>query len=1089
VILADPEAEWTAALTLRERRSDGRTPGVFDPARARRRLDRWRALPGFEAGELFERRLAADDLSVETLLALLGESSRDLAARVAAEPPWLRQIRAAYSAPPAAEPLPWPIRSPDDRTELLALVEPLARAGLDRVRAEVGDLAHLFLAALADRLRVLWVRVLVVELQAARMEGVLDGDTPAERYRSFVGRLRDPAVALGVLRRYPVLARDAARRVRQWETASLELVRRLAADHDVIVDRFAGGRDPGELVEVTAGLGDAHRDGRSVAILRFASGLRLVYKPRSLSIDRAFQRLLSWVGERGFEPRYRTLAVLDRGDYGWVEHVAPAPCASRAEVERFYRRQGGYLALLYLLEGTDFHMENLVAAGEHPVLVDLETLFHPQVYVDDPHRPAAAGGRGFHDSVLRIGLLPQRIWGDDEHGGVDLGGLGSADDQLTRPFWTPVDGGTDAMRFEKRPQRVDAGTNRPRLAGGDGAPIGAQCFAEAVEAGFRELYRLLIEHRRVLSAPGGPLAAFAGVEARVVLRPTATYGTLLMESGHPHAAGEALERARLFDRLWSGARSRPWLAAVVPHEIAALERGDVPRFTAHPDSRDLGTDTGERIPDVFPEPGLERARRCLDALSERDLDRQAWLIRASLGILTLESGEGGRLATTIEEAQAPPADELVRAAGAIGEHLENLAFREGDDVRWLSSQALGPGHWALLDAPADLYLGSPGIALFLAHLGKLTGDGGATALAAAALATVRRGLDGTPPEALAIGAFNGWGGLIHAFTHLGLLWDEPELLAEAEALAARVREGLAADEHHDLLAGAAGALLALLGLDDARPSDAARDAAVACGEHLLARAVPMARGVGWVMKAAGPRPLAGLSHGAAGISLALLHLARRTGDERFHRAALDGLDYERSLYDPERRNWPDLRDGAAELSQVHGEGEEHFMCGWCHGAAGIGLARVASLPLLDDGAEREAALEEIHTAVETTLAEGLQGNHSLCHGALGNLDFLLQAARALDDRRLEERVRRLASGVLRSIERDGWLHGLPRGAEPLGLMVGLAGIGHGLLRLAAPDAVPSLLTLELPTIEETAYGRVARAVPGGVRWGRRLPTE
>ena len=40
-------------------------------------------------------------------------------------------------------------------------------------------------------------------------------------------------------------------------------------------------------------------------------------------------------------------------------------------MKRFYERQGGYLALLYMLQATDFHHENLIAAGEHPVLLDL----------------------------------------------------------------------------------------------------------------------------------------------------------------------------------------------------------------------------------------------------------------------------------------------------------------------------------------------------------------------------------------------------------------------------------------------------------------------------------------------------------------------------------------------------------------------------------------------------------------------------------------------------------------------------------------------------------------------------------------------
>src|SRR5690606_9751936 len=125
-----------------------------------------------------------------------------------------------------------------------------------------------------------------------------------------------------------------------------------------------------------------------------------------------FQRLLTWLNARGAEPVFRTLEVLDRGDHGWVEFVSPAACGSEEEVGRFYRRQGGYLALLHLLEATDFHYENLIAAGEHPVLVDLETLFHPGVEGSELQRSEERVGLAIQDTVLRVGLLPHRIWSE-----------------------------------------------------------------------------------------------------------------------------------------------------------------------------------------------------------------------------------------------------------------------------------------------------------------------------------------------------------------------------------------------------------------------------------------------------------------------------------------------------------------------------------------------------------------------------------------------------------------------------------------------------------------------------------------------------
>ena len=59
---------------------------------------------------------------------------------------------------------------------------------------------------------------------------------------------------------------------------------------------------------------------------------------------------------------------------------------------------------------------------------------------------------------------------------------------------------------------------------------------------------------------------------------------------------------------------------------------------------------------------------------------------------------------------------------------------------------------------------------------------------------------------------------------------------------------------------------------------------------------------------------------------------------------------------------------------------------------------------------------------------------------------------------------RRAALILEEIDREGWLCGVPLGVESPGLMTGLAGIGYGLLRLAEPTRVPSVLVLEPPML-------------------------
>jgi lantibiotic modifying enzyme len=173
------------------------------------------------------------------------------------------------------------------------------------------------------------------------------------------------------------------------------------------------------------------------------------------------------------------------------------------------------------------------------------------------------------------------------------------------------------------------------------------------------------------------------------------------------------------------------------------------------------------------------------------------------------------------------------------------------------------------------------------------------------------------------------------------------------------------------------------------------------------------------------------------------------------RAAEEAFAYERGIFSAEARNWPDLREQG-------GEGARPFLTMWCHGAPGAGLARLLSLRHADSPELRQEAAD----AIATTLEQGFGKNHSLCHGDLGNLDVLRQAARITNDAALDARSDALASSVLESISTQGWLCGVPLGVESPGLMTGLAGVGYGLLRLAEPDGVPSVLSLDLPKESE-----------------------
>ncbi len=1072
------EWRWQKALTLAERARLHRGAAAGDSAsefdeRSRKRLAKWKAQSPFDSGSLFQERLHQGGLTEHELLELLGD--RDVVLRESGEPPgWACETMRALSDACEEESKRCPEKS-KGRPEFLFLevIQPLVARALGQFREAVRSLAssqptcrvaldnseRLCLSLLPERLLAVLTRTMALELNVARVQGHLQGATSQARFASFISRIQQSQVRLDLFREYPVLARLVVTILDDWVACSMEFLNRWCADSSAIRAAFSPAQDPGPLIRIQGDAGDRHRGGRTVWILECRSGFKVVYKPKSMAVDRHFQELLGWLNERGLSTPFRQLRILDRGDYGWEEYVNPQGCSSREELARFYQRTGGYVALLYALAATDFHHENVLAVGEHPVLVDLEALFHPSGLGPDPERAGEIAEHSFGESVLGSGILPVPAWGGRESGAFDMSGLGAEAGKkipMHAPGWKGK--GTDEMHFAREAQVVGSADHRPTLNGATATPVD---YLDEIEAGFNEVYLLLEKHRGELLAGGGLIDGFANDEVRVVLRNSSSYVELLNSGSHPDVLRDALDRDRLFDRLWEEVPDRPRLAQLIPAEIEDLWRGDVPLFTTRPGSRDLWASVDRRFPAVLNESGLERARQRIRQFGAEDLRRQLWFLRGSLTTL---ASAARPLARSRKQPLAEPGvaldrAKLLAASCAVGDRLAETALHGAEEVAWIGLNMVGQNQWVLVPLGVDFYDGVPGIALYLGYLGSISGQERYTALARAALETVRRRIGhGKRKKGFKqIGGFVGWGGILYTLTHLGVLWDEPALLDKAHELVEELPERIGKDEDLDIIAGAAGCLAALLCLQGCRPSARVLQVARQCGDHLLGHAKQMPQGLGWEPAFAKHGPLTGFSHGVAGISWALLELAAQTGDDRFRAAALSGIAYERSLFSAKEGNWRDLRLPETNTAQVSAEPSQ-FPVAWCHGAPGIGLARLLCRQLVHD----PHFDEEIETALRTTISNGFGYNQCLCHGDLGNLELLLKAARVWPESSWGKRAERLAAGILDTIKRDGWLCGNPLAVESPGLMTGLAGIGYGLLRCAEPVRVPSLLSLAPP---------------------------
>ncbi|MGH9347399.1 MAG: type 2 lanthipeptide synthetase LanM [Vicinamibacterales bacterium] len=933
----------------------------------------------------------------------------------------------------------------------LALSVPSSRHGLD-----TGAL-RAFERALLRRLSRIAGRTLYAEFGGFRLgraaatpgghhllalEAAARGE-PRALYTGFIRWLGHGGRA-AILRRYPVLARCLGTRVVDWVAATAELARRLDADGPLLERVFADGEPIGAVTDADPELSDPHGGGRTVVRVRFASGLTLIYKPRSLGLERAFSILIEWLNDGRASLELKAPQVLDCGTHGWMEYVAPGPCRALADVRRFYRRTGMLLSLAHVLGAADLHHENVIACGEFPVLVDLEVLMMSRVRADMPadriaHEPA---GQEIWDSVLRTGLLPINrlgVRGEVRRNGGLLHTLDAA--VRTDAHWSRVN--TDLMTITAVRARPTA-ANVPYVAG---EPACAADHVTEVIAGFVEMREALRRERRAL-VEGGALEAFRRQRTRVVIRDTELYLALLQRALHPRLLHDGAEWSIELDVLKTACTTQHvkpsvWSATVA--EGQALSRLDVPLFQACSEDTHLRADDRMVVREFLSEPGFTAAISRLIRLADEDAQVQVECIR--LVTQCARKPVGQRPPTAIG-----PVD-MVRETRGLADLLGRMAFPARDGgLDWLgvrgngasSVRSLHPIRW-------DLYSGRCGVALFLAALERCGVTDQSPSMAQQTLGPLVSALHAGSAWLdldVAAGAV-GAGGLVYALTRIAQLLESQALLeAAASAARALTPELIARHESFDVVTGLAGSTLGLLGLYEASPADWLLERAACCGQRLV-QCSSRAAGARRVWKTADARVYHGFAHGSAGIAYALARLHRATADPLYRVAALDALG-------------PLLHE-----APVHWTNEEAYLeesvsmamrQGWCRGSAGLGLSRLGISKALNNPDVLNGLPPLLRQAAPSV--SGLGPFDQLCCGNMARVELLIEGAACALAPRFPSLARELAELVVsRATHRGSYaISGVDDVFSP-GFYHGLSGIGYEMLRLTF-DELPSVLLWE-----------------------------
>ncbi|WNZ43775.1 type 2 lanthipeptide synthetase LanM [Leptolyngbya boryana CZ1] len=796
--------------TLSERLSDQFQPLDSRSQEIEERLNRWQQVIGFQ--ERFHKRLMWDDFTPSTIRSKLG-----LVRWQGQNPPaWTVTLEKIFA-----------IAQSHDQTNLYDFLVEVARQELED---QIGDLISL----LSDPVYQSLESSLVERLTTVCDRVIYDRSDCPTLYETL----------LTLFQEYSVLARLIAHLIDIWVSQIAKFLQDLAKDTPHLKALY---KSPlGQIVTIK--LRETSGCQRNfIAIVTFASGLKLVYKSSPLGIQSAYEQLLLWFNQSQTLPlKFKTLKILNHDRGGWIEYVEHLSCCDQAAVKRYYQRTGMLLCLVYALSGIDCHSANLIACGEYPVLIDTETLLQPQLArAPNSGELSDAEMQAHHifieSSVIRTGFLP--VWKvQADHQAFDGSSLGGTckEDQ-----------------------------HRPTL---NGEPVALQDYESDLIEGFQQMYHFLLKQRDQLLTQNSRWMNLTRHPVRFLFRSNRIYESIVHRSLQPEFLRSGIERSIELDilsRAFLAQVDKPKFWNVLHVEVDAIGQLEIPHFQASSDQTHLMYNNSTIVQSYFERSGAEAAKSRLNRLSPQDLHQQIQWIRGSIYAHQIQPDYKSKDVSHCSDRSFTPA-QAIDAAIQIAQQFQQQAIYGSDgSTTWIGLTTLVEVQKIQLQPIDDsLFQGSCGIALFLGALAKLTGDSTWQDLALSTIQPLCQRLNFTSkhPNNQWIRTTNAeLGGYIYSLTRLSQFLDRPDLLEYAQLASNHINSELST---FGLLSGLSGAILGLLALHKATDAPLPMHQALQCGETLLNNYQTWSG-------------IPGFAYGRSGVAYALLQIFLVSQDSRF----------------------------------------------------------------------------------------------------------------------------------------------------------------------------------------------------------------
>ena len=382
------------------------------------------------------------------------------------------------------------------------------------------------------------------------------------------------------------------------------------------------------IQDVNIGEGDQH-NGKSTAVLTFINNQKLIFKPTNAAISCSYFGFLDWINQY-FDMGNYFHQIYNEKKYHWQEFVIEKNCSSTEELKTYYLRAGYLLGILYVINGSDYHAQNLIAHGNTPVLIDHETVIQPKISTRFDEY-FTQFNKELKDTVLNTFLLPNKE-AEDANSPVGICGLGySKETKSYKDKKVGINRFTKYWRIVTKLIVEDyVKCNVPTL---NGKKVFVEEYSQDFLKGFDECYQLLLKNKEFLLSKASPVQHFKNIPVRYIWRSTAVYDKIIDFMRQP----KNLKDKELFKNkikyylsiAYKNVPSGSELRLIIEHEVAQILRGDIPFFEVNSSSRDLETEFGT-IKDFFELSAVENIQRKLKKLSLEDLEFQKNLIIESI---------------------------------------------------------------------------------------------------------------------------------------------------------------------------------------------------------------------------------------------------------------------------------------------------------------------------------------------------------------------------------------------------------------------------------------------------------------------------